>query len=382
MRCNQALLCLFSLGLALGCGGGGSRTPDPGSLTLLLGSDSFPGYSQAVVSVERVDGSADGANWQGLGAVKATFDLVKIQNGSHQVLLTGVSVPSGTYNYFRITWASVNYADQTSLPAYITPSGGQGSPLAMPTSGTTVVPGTVVVPASGAAQAQIMLSGQQAIQTHTGTSSPTFTFQANGQAYDLGRCAQITGHLGDGATNLSGVEVYAETVDGLFMATIQRRAFTDGSGNYVLEALPMGILYYVVAQPAGSASSYPALATAVNATAAITYGGNNLAFTSPLAPGSLNLSVTPASAANTVTWGELRQNLSTNGSVFQTLIVRSQTLATSASIDQTGFLGVYPNPYGVTVQRSVGGAVPVMKIDLTQPIVNSGTVSTVSLSYP
>ena len=198
----------------------------------------------------------------------------------------------------------------------------------------------------------------------------------------IGCTCPVHGGLGDGATNLSGVEVYAETVDGLFTATLQRRAFTDGSGNYVLEALPKGILYYVAAQPAGSASAYSALATSVNATSATTYGGNNLAFSSPMAPGSLNLSITPPSAANTVTWGELRQNLATNGGVYQILIVRSQALDAGASQDQAVFLGVYPDPYGVTVQRSVGGGVPVIKVGPTQPTVNPGTVTPVSLSYP
>lgn len=381
MRCNQILVCLISLALALGCGGSKS-TPAPGNLTLLLGSDSFPGYSQAVVSVERVDGSMDGTNWQGLGVVQATVDLAKIQNGNHQVLLNGVSLASGTYSFFRITWAAVNYADGTSLPAYVVPNAGQGSPLAMPASGTTVVAATVTVPANGAANAQIMLSGQQAIQAHTGSSGSVYTFQATGQAYDLGNCAQITGHLGDGTTNLPGVEVYAETVDGLFTSTIQRRAFTDASGNYVMEALPDGNLYYVVAQPAGTASSYAAMATAVNATSSTTYPGNNLAFTSPLAPGTVNIAITPPSAANTVTWAELRQNLSTGAGGFQILIVRSQTMATSASQDQTAILGVYPEPYGVTVQRSTGGGIPVMKIDPAQPVVSAGTASNVSLSYP
>jgi hypothetical protein len=45
-----SLLCL-GLGLTLACGGGGSSSPAPtGNLTLRLGADSFPGYSQAAAT--------------------------------------------------------------------------------------------------------------------------------------------------------------------------------------------------------------------------------------------------------------------------------------------------------------------------------------------
>lgn len=380
MRVRSILASLLSLGLTLACGGGGSfnrTTQATGSLSLQFGTDSFPGYTQAVVSLEKVEASADGATWIGLGNVKATYDLMALQNGHAVTILPATTVTAATYTQFRITWAMVNYSSAAHVPAYLVNSGGTELPLTLPT--TTVINGPITVPANGNLTALIMLSGQQAVQSRAGT--PAYTFQATGRATDLAASARITGHLGDGATALSGVEVFAETVDGSGLATVQRRAFTDAFGNYALDGLPTGSLYFVVAQPAGTLSAYAAqAATPVNATTATTYTAN-LAFSAPQTPGALTLTVTPASTATQGTWGELRQTLTTGGSGSQTLIVRSQPMASGLTQDQAGILGLAPGTYGVTVQRSTSGATPVMKTG-TQVLVNAGATATSVLAYP
>lgn len=367
---------LLCLGLTLACGGSSSPSVPTGTLTLRLGSDSFPGYSQAVVSLEKVEASPDGATWIPLGNVKATFDLMALQSGHSTLILPATRVDAGSYAQFRLTWATVNYQSAINQPAYAVPNGGTGQLLSMPT--TTVVSGPVNVPSSGGATAQIMFSGQQALQAR---ANGTTSFQATGRAYDLAASASITGHLGDGTTPLAGVEVFAETVDGLGTATLQRRAYTDASGNYVLEGLPTGSLYFVAAQPASLTSAYAAAAAApVNATAATTYTAS-LAFSAPKVPGSLTLTITPASTATQGTWGELRQALSTGGTGSQTLIVRSQTVTSSAASDQVTFLGLAPSIYGLTAQRSTSGATPAMKTG-TQVSVSAGATATTALSFP
>ena len=377
MHVRPILAALVSLGLTLACGGGGSSRSTPaGNLTIRLGSDSFPGYSQAVVSLEKVEATTDGANWTALGNVKTTVDLMALQNGHSAVILPTTPVNPVTFTQFRITWATVNYQSAINQPAYVVPNGGAGQLLTMPT--TTVVNGPVSVPADGNVTAQIMFSGQQAVQSR---APGTYTFQATGRAFDLAASATIAGHAGDGATPLAGVEVFAETVDGTGLATLQRRAFTDGSGNFTLEGLPTGALYFVAAQPAGTSSAYAAAAsTPVNATAAITYTAN-LAFSAPQTPGSLTLTITPASTPTQGTWGELRQALPTGTVGSQVLIVRSQTVATGLAQDQAGFLGLAPGVYGVTAQRSTSGAAPVPKAG-TQVLVSAGGVATALLTYP
>lgn len=377
MRICLATAALLYVGLMLACGGGGSsRPPAPtGKLTLRFGSDSIPGYSQAVVSLEKVEATTDGINWSPLGNIKATVDLMALQNGQSTVILPATAVTSMAYTQFRITWATVNYLSAINQPAYVIPNGSGGKLLSMPT--TTVVNGPVTVPANGNVTAQIMLAGQQLVQSRAGG---TYSFQPVGRAADLAASAIIAGHLADGTVPLAGVEVLAETVDGTGLATIQRRAFTNASGNYVLDCLPLGSLYFVVAQPVLLDSSYAAMAAApVNATTATTYP-TNLAFSTPQAPGSLTLTIMPASLSTQGTWGELRQTLLTGGTGSMTLIVRSQTMDTDTQ-DRAGFLGLAPGFYGVTAQRSTSGATPVMKTG-AQVLVSAGGLAQTTLAFP
>ncbi|HEX9010019.1 MAG TPA: DUF4382 domain-containing protein [Holophagaceae bacterium] len=376
---------LLVLAASLACGGGGGDTrwggATTGNLALRLGSDSFPGYSQAVVSLEKVEGTQDGSTWTSLGTVQATYDLMGLQNGNSVVILPATAVPAGTYSQFRLTWATKNYANPINLAAYVVPTGAAtGQPMGMPA--TTLISGPVTVAAGGSATAQIMLSGQQAVQSRAGTSP--FTFQATGQAFDTTKVASIAGKLADGTTPLAGVEVFAETLDGsLTIPTIQRRAFTDMNGNYLLEALPASTntAYYVVAQPGNSVAAYPAqAANPVIVTSASAYTAN-LAFSGPAAPGALTLTITPASTTAQATWGELRQTLTTGTSGAAILIVRSQTAASGLSQDQVFFTALPPGIYGVAAQRSTSGAAPVTVKAATTQAVAAGATTTTTLSY-
>ena len=379
----RSILAVLLLGFTLACGGGSGSggSTATGNLTLRFGSDSFPGFTQAVVSVEKVEASTDGTTWMSLGNVRATYDLMTLQNGHSAALLSTIAVPPATYTQFRITWATQNYANPINLAAYVIPSGAAtGQPLSMPT--TTVLPGSVTVTSGGSTTAQIMLVGQQAVQQRVGT--PSYTFQATGQAYDLSKTASITGQLADGTTPLVGAEVYAETVDGSGTATIQRRAFTDGIGSYLLECLPAGAstAYFVVSQPASTLSAYAAGASSpINAVAGNTATAN-LAFSGAQQPGALTLTINPPSLPTVGTWGELRQFLAAGPGLIEHLIIRSQSAVTSTPQDQVYFTGLAPSYYGVTSERSTAGATPVTQVYGSQVQVSSGAIATASLSYP
>ena len=379
----RSILAVLLLGFTLACGGGSGSggSTATGNLTLRFGSDSFPGFTQAVVSVEKVEASTDGTTWMSLGNVRATYDLMTLQNGHSAAMLSTIAVPPATYTQFRITWATQNYANPINLAAYVIPSGAAtGQPLSMPT--TTVLPGSVTVTSGGSTTAQIMLVGQQAVQQRVGT--PSYTFQATGQAYDLSKTASITGQLADGTTPLVGAEVYAETVDGLGVATLQRRAFTDGTGSYLLECLPAGTstAYFVVSQPASTLSAYAAGASSpINAVAGNTATAN-LAFSGAQQPGALTLTINPPSLPTVGTWGELRQPLAAGPGLIENLIVRSQSAVTGTAQDQVYFTGLAPSFYGVTSERSTAGATPVTQVYGSQVQVSSGAIATASLSYP
>jgi Domain of unknown function (DUF4382) len=382
---SAGLLCL---GLTMACGGSGMTSygaVSTGNLTLRFGSDSFPGYDQAVVSLEKVEGSPDGTHWATLGNVQATYDLMALQNGNSAVILPATKVTPGTYTQFRITWATQTYPLTALSPGYVYPSGSSLSkPMALPT--TTTVNGSITVPANGNVTAQIMLSGQQAVQARATTGGTSYTFQATGGVYDLGTSARITGHLESGTTPLAGAEVFAETLDGTLLASVQRRAFSDASGNYVLEGLPSGsgLTYFVASQPSGTITTYPAAAALpVTALTATTYTAD-LSFGPAQTPGSLTITITPPSSPSQGTWVELRQSLSTGGVGTANLIVRSQTVATGLTQDQAGFLGLAPVPglYGVTAQRSSSGATPVMKTGTAVQVSAGGATTPAPLTYP
>ena len=384
MRSSLVFLCAVPLALLVACGGA-SNKQSTGTLTLDLAADSFPAYSfrNAVVSITQVNGSQDGSNWVKVADVKATLDLAELQTGGTFNLCTAASVSSGTFHYFRLLWSSTNYASPITAPAWVELPDQSQYQLAMPSGGSTTFSASVDVPANGSATGVIVLSGDQLIQNHAGSGSDAFVFQATGEAFDAGQCASISGTLAAGSTALTDVEVYAETVDGQGTASIQRRVLSDSSGNFVLNALPTGSLYFVVAQPAGTTSSFTALASAgVNASSATAYTGRNLAYGAAQSPGGLTLTVTPASSSSQGTWGELRQTLATpaGSQASQILIVRSLTASTGSSSDTVSFGGLAPGNYGVTAQRSTSGAGAVAKAGSTVQV-SAGSTATTTIGY-
>jgi hypothetical protein len=328
-----------------------------------------------VASVEKVEASMDGSYWTSLGDVKATFDLQALQNGRSAVLVSDVPVSPGAYTRFRITWSRTNYASDINQAAYAILSGGKGKSLTMPL--TTVIPGYLRVDAHRSATGLLMLSGQQAVCSR---ADNTLTFQATGTALGADVSVTLTGTLADGATPLPGVEVLAETTDGANTPAIQRRAFTDASGRYTMEGLNMGSLYFVVAQPVAGSVAYAARAASpVNAASPGTYQAD-LAFSAPGTPGSLDVTVTPASGNSQVTWVDLRQILSPGATSPQVLIVRSRPLLVGTDADKALLDGLYPDTFGVMVQRSTSGGTPVVKVG-AQVVVSSGGTTKTTLAY-
>lgn len=366
---------------SLGCtssSDGGSNPSNSGSLVVQFGSDSFPGYSSVVVGIEKLEISTDGSAWTSLGNVQKTVDLMSLQNGNPATLLNGISLPVNTYRYFRITWATTNYQSAIQQPAYVVPISAAGAVLTMPK--TTVLQGNLGVTSQGASIATLMLDGTQAVQLKNNVSATQpYFFQPTGGFVDRTQSAKVTGKVTGSGTPLKGVEVYAETINGHGDASICRRAFTDASGNYVLDALPTGVSVYFVAQAAGTSSSYPAIGNVATLSASGSYQVD-LSSASNLAPGNINLFITPASTADQGTWGELRTSVNL-GTTTAYLIVRSQTVASSVSQDQVLFAGVAPGSYSYTAQRSTSGAAPVMKVSSAEVSVSSGATQPVYLSY-
>jgi hypothetical protein len=372
-----ASLSLSLLALTLGCGGSGGGSSNPGTLNLLLGADTFAGYQHVWVTMDKIESSSDNSHWGTLSSTKQTVDLMALENGRPATLVNAGSFAPGDCYYVRITWGTAA-AVASQGANYVIDNAGNATSLVMPTS--TTLSTSFHILSDQTVNAQLTLNALQAIQVRSGS----YTFQPTGTGYDLGSCATLQGQLTAGGAPLSGVEVYAETVDGSLEPSIQRSALTDANGNYVLDALPASssAYYYVVAQPAGTSSAYLAMVGTVPAATHASYT-TNLAFTNVNTPGTVMATVTPASLATQSTWVQLRQAFNN-----QALIVRSLPVTTGTSVDAATFAGLYPGTYGIAAMRSTSGGTPVkaMPVDAltnqTVPVTPTpGGTSVVSISY-
>lgn len=369
---------LLALGLA--CGGGGSNGPSGSSsfpkLTVILGSNSDPELTQAVMGVEKVEISADGANWTSLGTPKATYDLMALQGGHEATLINEAPVAAGTY-IFRITWATTNYADGTRLAAYVEPA---GMGLIMPT--TTTFSGSVTLPSSGSSTARLSLDPSTSILKLQGATT-TFVLTSAGAATDTAGLATITGTLRSGGTLLAGAEVLAEVVDGLGMPRILQRVFCDNAGKYVLNALPTNLgglppIIYVVAMPSNGAQAFPARCAGsfpMTTPGSVTTGVD-MDFSGLGASASIALTVTPRTPTGALTVADLRQTL-TFGTSSQYLIVRSHATTIGVSQDTYAFNGLGGGNYGVVATR--GTAVVTTP---SQILLNPGQATALTLTLP
>jgi hypothetical protein len=331
-----------------------------------------------VVTLDKIEGSSDNSHWTTLSAAKHTLDLVPLGNGNPATLLDAASTPAGDYAYVRITWGTTA-ATPSQGANYVVDNAANSWTLAMPTGNTTTLATAIQLPSDQTVTAQLNLGGVHAIQPRVPASgTPSYVFQPAGSGYNLGNCATLTGHLTGNGAALSGVEVYAESLDGNLEPSILRSTLTDGNGRYVLDGLPAAnaTYYYVVAQPAGTSASYAAGSLTVAAFSNAIYANNDLAYGNPLTPGSMAATVSPASTSAQATWVQLRQSL---GNV--TLIVRSLPVATGAATDSASFAGLYPGTYGVAAQRSTSGAAPVKQAASSAAVVTSGNATPSTITY-
>jgi hypothetical protein len=368
--------------LALGCGGSGSDTTPGGGnlpkLTVYLGSNSDPDLQQAVVSVEKVEISANGSTWTSIGSPKATFDLMTLR-GFEPGLIGNAPVSAGTY-LFRVTWATTNYADGTKLPAYVLPAGDTGHGLTMPA--TTTFLGTVTVPSSGSAAAVLMLDPTTTF-LRTQTAATSYAFSSTGLALDVAGLAAIQGTVSSGGSALPGAEVFAEVVDGLGVPHILQRTTCDASGKYSLDLLPTNLggsapFVYVVAMPANATQAFPAQGVGpfqMNTPGAIQTGAN-LSFSGLANSASIALTVTPQTPAASVTVADLRETLNF-GAGAQYVIIRSHATTIGTTQDTYGFAGLGTGSYGVVATR--GAAVVASP---SQVLVNPGDAAMATLSFP
>ena len=361
--------------------GGGIGTNSGIPLTLVLGADSTPDWSQVVLGVKEVDISVDGTNWQTLSTPQKTFDLQNVQNGGEINLATNVPVQSGVYKV-RIVWATTNYSNGALQAAYVYPVGSPtGSTLTMPVS--TVAENTITVSGSHAIQMLLMLDTASAIQPFTGPSAK-IAFQPSPQLFDATSCS-LSGSITDsGSHPIQGTEVFAETIDGSGNPQVVRRAITDATGVYLMDGLDTsaGESYFIVAMPAASSTTaYPPEALgAFTPTAGQAVNAGAMAFSaSPVSTGGIALTLTPQTPSGQGTFANLQQFILIGG-VSYPLIIRADAVTTGTSSDTYTFTGLPASTFGVSATRFVPGGAVTASGAASSVTVTGGATSPVSFT--
>lgn len=396
MKPVSALFTASMLATLLACSGSGSGSGSTsqsphGNLTLLVGSDSNPDFSQIVVGMDKVELSADGTNWSPLTTTGLTFDLEALQGGNEITVAPIASLPPGNYQ-IRVTWATKNYQSQIQVPAYVVYPGNAGTPLALPV--TSAVQGSVAVTNGGNATAILMLDAGNSVQPLVGSSSTAFQFLPAPVLFDTATAGAIHGTVSASGSGLGDQEVFAEVVDGAGRPSILRRATTDANGNFELDALPVSsggipLSYFLVCMPYdGASTAYPALGLSVGTlSGGALLSGQNLSFNPADAtgPGNLALTVQPHSAPGDLTLGDLRQTVSL-GNFAQYLIVRSDVMGVGSSQDGYTFAGLPSSGanglYGANVTRYLAAGGVQTKAAPSGVAVNPGATTTVNLTIP
>ncbi|HEX9050921.1 MAG TPA: DUF4382 domain-containing protein [Anaeromyxobacter sp.] len=245
-------------------------------------------YSALNLHVVRVEISKDGAGWITLGTPDVTVNLLSLTGGVAETLVDGASIPAGTYGQMRLVLGEGN--------TITTPDG--TFPLKVPSGMQSGVKLDVHfdVAADTTKDVFIDFDAHRSVFVHEAGASEQYILRPVVRAFDKIVTGAVKGTLTDAATAapLPGVEVMAETLDGTGKAAVARSTTTATDGTYVLDLLPVGGAYFVVAQPRVATVAYAAGAAGpfavTEATPVLT---SDLAFAKVDAPGGLAGTITP-----------------------------------------------------------------------------------------
>jgi hypothetical protein len=379
---RASFLSVAGLGLALlmACGGSSSSGSGSGSMNVHLVDGPIAGYQEINVNIQSVEINQNG-NWVTLGTPNKTINLLNLVGGVDETLVAGASLPAGHYGQMRLILGSgntVKLSDGTVEPLKV-PSGMQtGIKLIVNfdvAAGTTK---DVWIDFDAAHSIQVVMAGM----------SGQYILRPTCWAFDKLVTGSIHGVLTDTATTtgLSGVTVYAETLDGSGNARIARSTVTDATGAYTLDLLPVGSTYFVVSQPATGATTtlkaYDAKASdgfALSATTPVfTYSA---AFTANASIGGVGGGLTPVATSSQSDWVNLLQALATS-SGSHTFIVQSMMATVGTSTETYAFLTVPIGTYSVQAVRTtlnLDGTTTTSTSTIQPATVTASTTTTVNL---
>jgi hypothetical protein len=307
------------------------------------------GYQEINVHIQTVEIKGDGG-WITLGTPDKTINLLNLVGGVDETLVSGATLPAGTYGQMRLLLGSgntVKLSDGTVQPLTV-PSGLQtGLKLIV---NFQVAPGTTK-------DVWIDFDAAHSIQVVQAGASGQYLLRPTIWAYDKLVTGSIHGTLTDAssATGLPGVLVYAETLDGMGNASIARSTVTDAYGVYTLDLLPVGSTYFVVSQPQTGTTTPKAYDAKASDGYALSVGTPvftySAAFTADASTGAVSGNLTPMATSAQSDRVNLLQSLAT-ASGSHTFIVRTTMAAVGTSTETFGFTILPAGAYSLQALRT------------------------------
>jgi hypothetical protein len=238
----------------------------------------------------------------------------------------------------------------------------------------------------------IDFDAHRSIFVHEAGASQQYILRPVVRAFDKVVTGAVKGTLTDAATAapLPGVEVMAETLGDAGNPVVARSTTTGADGSYVLDLLPVGGSYWVVAQPrvvttsatvpyqAGAAGAFPI----TEATPVVT---SNVAFAKADATGGLAGTIAPVAGTDQHDEVTLLGSVPV-ASVNHTFVLRETTGVVSGTTETWAIDLLPADPYTLFVTRSTSdgaGAFTLATGPTASATVASGTTTSgVALTAP
>lgn len=231
----------------------GCQSPDMATMNVRLVDGPSLEYSEINVHVLRVEISKAGGGWIPLGEPDVIVNLLSLTGGVAQTLVEGASIPAGGYGQLRLVLAPTGNTIVTADGEH---------PLKVPSGVQSGVKLNVHFDVAPHTTKDVFIDfdAHRSIFVHQAGASTQYILRPVVRALDRVVTGAVTGVLTDAGTGapLPGVEVAAETLDAAGIPSVARSTRTAADGSYVLDLLPVGGAYWVVAQPRVAAIAYEA----------------------------------------------------------------------------------------------------------------------------
>lgn len=289
-RLAYAIAGAFLIGLCTGCGGSdnvGLAGPGTGILKLALTDTPVDGASQVVVAFTGVDLMGPGGQTHVALASEQSIDLLTLQGDASAVLLDGVKVTAGDYQWLRL--------DVDEAKSFVIATDGGKFPLDIPSgsqSGLKLVSGFTVVQ-GGTADFVVDFDLHKSLTLDNSGGTTTYTLKPALRLIDMQQAGSVSGTVAS-TLNIGGTLITATTcspavyaysgtgvipegyqvilTNGTAPLTSAHVTLDSASGNYVYSVgfLAPGAYTLAVTCAAADAAGQATLAFSVTKTATVT----------------------------------------------------------------------------------------------------------------